>query len=457
MADTGARPPTKTPLRRLAAFRKLWVASAFEGIGDEASRVVIPIVAVSMLGAGTLEVGAINAIGMSAFLVLGLPIGVWVDRLRRRRLMITADVIRALAVLSVPAAFIAGAMTMGHLLVCVALIGVADVVFTTAHGAFVPSVVGRERISDAHARLQTAASTVAVGSPALTGALLSAMAAPFALLTAGISYSVSALTLKSINVSEDIKPPLEHEGFWPAARAGLSFTIHHPVLKGLFLSGMILNAATMFGSAATAVYALNVLGLSPAVFALLSSFAAAGGFVASVAAPAILTQLGIGKTRILASIACVAADAIYPLATVLPWSPALWLGVSVFGWAFLIVVISIAGAGIIPRIAPPHRLGTVMASNRLFTLGVMPVASLTGGALATWIGVQPVLWIWALLAGASAVPIAFSPMRTWTKFPADFDCATAPTAGPACSPVRSLGFGPCRRQRRKARGGTFLE
>jgi hypothetical protein len=430
-ANTNPRPTVKTvkkPLLRLVAFRKLWIAGAFEGIGDEASRVVIPIIAVSMLGAGALEVGIINALGMSAFLALGLPIGVWVDRLRRRRLMITADAVRALAVLTVPAAFIGGAMTMGHLLDCVALISVSDVVFTTAHGAFIPSVVGREQISDAHARLQTAASAVAVGSPSLTGALLSAVAAPFALVTAGISYALSALLLTSIQVDEDVKPLRGHEGFWPAARAGLSFTIHHPALRALFLSGMILNAATMFGSAATAVYALNILGLSPAVFALLSTFAALGGLAASVAAPAILNQLGIGKTRILAGIACVPAVALTPLSAVLPWFPALWLGASAFGWAFLVVVMSVAGAGVIPRIAPPHRLGTVLASNRLFVLGIMPAASLAGGALAAWAGVEPVLWIWALLAGASAVPIAFSPMRTWTIIPADMLDASAPPA-----------------------------
>ena len=252
------------------------MSSAFEGVGDEASRVVIPIIAVSMLGAGALEVGVINALGLSAFLTLGVPIGVWVDRLRRRWLMIAADVFRALVVLSVPAAFVTGAMTIGHLLVCVALISVADVVFTTAHGAFVASVVDREQVSDAHARLQSAASMVAVGSPSLTAALLSVIAAPFALVTAGISYVLSALTLASLQVGEDVKPLRQHEGFWPAARAGLSFTIHQPVLRGLFLSGMVLNAATMFGSAATAVYALGVLGLSPAVFALLGSFAALG-------------------------------------------------------------------------------------------------------------------------------------------------------------------------------------
>jgi hypothetical protein len=404
---------------RLVAFRKLWMSSAFEGVGDEGSRIVIPIIAVSMLGAGALEVGIINALSLSAFLVLGVPIGAWVDRLRRRPLMIAADVFRALVVLSVPAAFMTGAMSIGHLLVCVALISVADVVFTTAHGAFVPSVVDREQVSDAHARLQSAASLVAVGSPSLTAALLSVIAAPFALVTAGISYAWSALTLASIQVGEDIKPPRHHEGFWPAARAGLSFTIHHPVLRGLFLSGMVLNAATMFGSAATAVYALGVLGLSPAVFALLGTFAALGGLAAAFAAPAILKELGIGRTRIFAGIACAPIVALTPLAPVLPWFPVLWLGASAFGWAFLVVVISVAGAGIVPRVAPAHRLGTVMASGRLFVLGIMPLASLAGGALAAWMGVQPVLWIWALLAGASVVPIVFSPMRNWREFPAD--------------------------------------
>jgi hypothetical protein len=422
--DAGSRPPTSGPLMRLIAFRKLWITSAFEGIGDEASRVLIPIVAVSMLGAGAWEVGLINALGMSAFLLLGLPIGVWVDRVRRRRLMVTADVVRALVVLSVPAAFMADVMMVGHLLACVALISVADVVFTTAHGAFVPSVVGNDRICDAHARLQSAASAVAVGSPSLTGALLSVIAAPFALVTAGVSYALSALVLTSISVDDDVRPAREREGFWLAAWAGLSLTVHHPVLRGLFLSGMTLNTATMFGSAALAVFALNVLGLSPAVFALLSTFAAIGGLVASFAAPAILTVFGIGKTRILAGVACVPVVALTPLAPVLPGFPAFWLGASAFGWAFLVVVASVAGAGIIPRIAPSQRLGTVMASHRLFVLGIMPVASLAGGALAAGIGVQPVLWIWAVLAGASAVPIALSPMRTWKDFPAIFDSSS---------------------------------
>ena len=136
--------------------------------------------------------------------------------------------------------------------------------------------------------------------------------------------------------------------------------------------------------------------------------------------------MGLGSTRILAGVVCVPVVALTPLAAVLPWFPALWLGASTFGWAFLVVVISVAGAGIVPRIAPAHRLGSVLASSRLFVLGIMPPASLAGGALAAWLVVQPVLWIWALLAGASVVPIVFSPMRTWREFPADADSAARP-------------------------------
>ena len=88
-----------------------------------------------------------------------------------------------------------------------------------------------------------------------------------------------------------------------------------------------------------------------------------GGLGGPFAAPAILKHLGIGKTRIFAGIACVLVVALTPLAAVLPWFPALWLGVSTFGWAFLVVVISVAGAGIVSRIAPAHRLGIVMASS----------------------------------------------------------------------------------------------
>lgn len=170
-------------LLRRPAFRRLWFSSALESAGDEASRTLIPIIAVSMLGAGAFEVGVINALGLSAFLLFGVPIGVWVDRMRKRGIMITADVGRAAVVAALPAAYLLDALAIWHLFVAVALISVADVCFTTAHSTFLPAIVDGKDLDEAYARLHSAETTITVGTPALSGALLRIVAASLALLT----------------------------------------------------------------------------------------------------------------------------------------------------------------------------------------------------------------------------------------------------------------------------------
>ncbi len=416
-SDTAGEP---AGLFRRRAFRQLWASSALESAGDEASRTLVPIIAVSMLGAGAFEVGVINALGLSAFLVLGLPIGVWVDRMRKRRIMIAADVFRAAVIAALPAAYLFGALTMWHLFAAVALISVADVFFTTAHSTFLPAIVDPGELADAHARLQSAETTVTVGTPALTGMLLRVVAAPLAMVTASVSYVVSAVVVGRIKHHEPAPARDEQPAFRAAAKAGFAFTVHHPILRPLFLSGMAVNTAAMFGNAASAVYVLSVLGLAPSIYAALGSLAALGGLAASLTALPVLNRVGIGRTKIVAGLASLPVIALYPLAGVLPFSPVLWLGISGFGWAYLIGTTSIAGSGITPRVTPARMLGSVTASNRIFVLGVMPIASLAGGALAAWLGVVPVLWGRAIIAAGSVLPIVFSPLRCWKDFPEEW-------------------------------------
>lgn len=416
--DAGAKPAS---LLRRPEFRRLWASGALESAGDEASRTLVPIIAVSMLGASAFDVGVINALGLSAFLILGLPIGVCVDRMRKRRIMITADLCRAVIVASLPVAYLLGSLTIWHLFIAVTLISVADVFFTTAHSTFLPAILNKSELNEANARLQSAQTTVTVGAPALSGALLRIVTAPFALLTASGAYLLSAILTGRIKHHEPVPAKEGRQAFWASAKEGLFFTVRHPHLRPLFLSGMIINTASMFGNAASAVYALSILGITPAAFAALGTFSALGGLTGSLTAMPLLRRLGIGRTKILASLASLPVIALFPLAEALPLSPVLWLGVSGFGWAYLIVTTSIAGSGITPRVTPTRMLGSVTASNRLFILGIMPIASLTGGALATWLGIIPVLWAWAIIAAASALPIIFSPLRHWTSFPDKFD------------------------------------
>ncbi|GAA1347408.1 hypothetical protein JOE65_000269 [Arthrobacter roseus] len=329
---------------------------------------------------------------------------------------------RAAVILSLPVAFLMDSLTLWHLLIAVSLMGVADVFFTTAHTTVLPLVVDRHQLSVANARLQSAQSAIGVGSPVLSSSLLAVIAAPFALLTSAVAYLCSALSVARMRL--DSTPSDDDAGrppFWASAKEGLAFTVAHPILRPLFLSGMITNAAVMFGNAAMAVYALTVLQLDAALFAGLGIFSALGALVGSLTVVPVLNRLGIGRTKILCSLMAMPAVALVPLADVLPAFAVVLLAVSGFGWAYLIVATSVAGSGIMPRVTPARMLGSVSVSNRLFVLGIMPLASVAGGALGVWLGVVPVLWMWAVLAGLSAVPILLSPMRSWRDFPPEHD------------------------------------
>ncbi len=381
----------------------------------------MPVIAVSMLGAGAFDVGVINALGLSAFLIIGLPVGVWVDRMRKRRVMIAADLCRAITIASLPVAYLCGFLTMWHVFAAVTLVSIADVFFTTAHSTYLPSIVTGDELDEANARLQSAQTTVTVGTPALSGALLRLVAAPLALFTASVSYLVSALLIGRIPHREPPPSNGSRQDFWASARLGISFTVRHPHLRPLFLSSMMTNTAAMFGNTASAVYALSVLEIGPGLYAALGTFSALGGLAGSLTAVPVLRRLGIGRTKIFACLISLPVIGLLPLAPVLPLHPAVWFALSGFGWAGLIVMSTVAGSGITPRVAPSAMLGSVTASNRLFVLGIMPIASLAGGALAAWVGVVPVLWAWAAIAAAASLPICFSPLRTWKRFPDELD------------------------------------
>lgn len=389
-----------------------------ESAGDDLTRTLVPLVAVSTLGAGALEVGVLQALSLAAFLVLGIPVGVWVDRWRRRRrVLVTADVVRAVAVLTIPAAHLLGTLTFAHLVAVVAVLGVSDVFFTTAHSTVLPSVVPGTQLAQAFAHLKTVETSSRLVTPLLGAALLRVVAAPVAALASAVGYLASACVLVRADLPPSPAPTGVRTPFWSSAREGFTFAVRQPALRAMFLSGMVLNAAVMLGNAVQVVFALEVLGLSVSTVAALGVAAGVGGLLSSLAAARIVRLVGIGRTKVAAGLLAAPCVALTPLADVLPGSPVLWLALSGAGWSALLVVSGVAGAGVVPLLTPPPMLGRVVASSRLFVLGIMPVASLTGGLLASHVGTRPVLWVWALLAAASSLPIVFSPVRTWQDVP----------------------------------------
>jgi hypothetical protein len=402
------------------AFRKLFTASIGDGIGDDVLRSMLPVIAVSVLGAGAFQTSILNALGMAAFLLLGVPAGVLVDRWSKKSTLVIVNVFRAAAVFSVPISYFLGTLSIWHLFAVAAIVSVADVVFTTAQSAMMPTLLKGSKLGDGYAKVQSVQSGLAIATPGVVGLIIKVVSAPAVLLIAGAAYLFSAVITGRLPQDRPSRAKTPDK-FWSEARDGLGYTLSHPLIRSLMISVALVNAASMFGAAAKVIFALQILNIPMDQFIILGALSAAGGLIASMTATRITRRLGVGRTKIAASLASAGFVILVPLAPFLGLAPVAWIGISGFGWSFFVILSGLAGAGIIPRLVPHHLMGRVMSTYRLFTLGIMPVASIGGGVLALATGVIPVLWGWALVAAASAIPILASPIRSWTEFPDELD------------------------------------
>ena len=418
--------PDATPAGPLlrGPFRWLFIAGIGDGIGDDVARALLPVVAVAVLGAGAFEAGVLNALGMVAFLVLGVPAGVLVDRWPRKPVLIGANLVRAAVVLTVPLAFAAGALQLWHLFLVAAVISAADVFFTSAQSAVMPTLLAGDQLARGYARVQTVQSALAVAAPGVTGVLIRIAAAPALLAISGLAYLFSAAVTCGLPEVRSARSP-GPTGFWAEARHGLVFTLGHPIVRALMGSIALVNAAGMWGAGAKVVFVLNALRIPVDQVVALGAVSAAGGLAASLMATGITRRLGIGRTKVIASLAGACSMLLVPAAPALALPAVFWVGISGFGWSYFVVLNGLAGAGIVARLVPADLMGRAMSSYRLVTLGVMPVASLAGGFLALLAGEATVLWASAVIAACSALPVLFSPLRHWETFPEELDVGRA--------------------------------
>jgi MFS family permease len=176
-------------------FRRLWFGQTISEFGSEVTTLALPLAAVLVLHASTFQVGLLTTTGFAGFLLIGLPAGVWVDRVRRKPVMIAADVIRALVLASIPVAYGLGVLTLAQLYVVTFICGVAAVFFDVAYMSLVPGLVGRQHIAEANAKLQATVSVAQVSGPSAAGFLIGLLSAPVAFLADAASFVVSVLSL----------------------------------------------------------------------------------------------------------------------------------------------------------------------------------------------------------------------------------------------------------------------
>jgi MFS family permease len=408
----------KTSLWSDLDFVKLWAGQTVSRFGTHITDAALAAVAVIVLQATPAQMGWLGALAGLPILLVSLFAGVWVDRLRRRPILIAADLGRAFILLSIPLAALAGLLQMPQLYIVAFLVGLLDVLYNVADQSYLPAIVPRAKLVEANARIGASASVAEVAGPSLAGLLLQWLSAPYAILVDVGTYLFSATSLGLIRKHEPAPESLEHPNLWREMKEGLGIVVHHPILRAIMGT-----TAThrFFGSFIGTVYWLFLvrdLGLSPAIVGVSIGIGGLGALIGTLLAKRMSLLFGVGRT-IIGSLVIIPLFSGFLLLPITTWPTSVVTGLifavqlvgDIFWSVFAINIISLRQA-----VIPAQMLGRASASLDFVGEGAAPIGALVGGLIATLIGAR---WTW--LAGAAGILagtlwLIFSPVSRLQSF-----------------------------------------
>jgi MFS family permease len=276
----------KGVLLRHRDFRLLWGGETVSEMGSQVSLLAIPLLAVRTLHATPFEMGLLTAASTAAFLVVGLPAGVWVDRMRRRRVMIGADLGRMLALGSVPVAYAVGGLTLAQLFVVTLASGILTVFFDVAYQSYLPALVGREHLVEGNAKLTGSAQVAAVAGPSVAGGLVQAIGSSAAVAVDSVSFLASAAAAAAIRTPEPkpVAPPEGHPKLLHHIAEGLRFVFGNALLRAIAAATATSNLFSGIAAAVEIVFLVREVHASPGVIGLLFTMGGVGGVLGALAA-----------------------------------------------------------------------------------------------------------------------------------------------------------------------------
>jgi MFS family permease len=396
-------------------FRQLFIADTISQVGTQVTLLALPLVGILALNASPLQIGVLAACETAAFILVGLPAGAWVDRMRRRNVLIAGDVARAVLLGSVPLAWWADMLTMPQLYVVALLTGVFTVFFDVAYQSYLPHLVGRDNLVEGNAKLEAVRGVSHIGGPTLAGGLIQWLGAPVAMVVDSVSFLASAVFVGLIRKREPIpqRAPDAHLGREIAE--GLRFVLGNRLLRSIAMCTGTYNLFSAIGFAMLIVLLADVLKISAGMIGLVMSSGAIGGLLGAFTAMRVATWLGQGRTIWMSC----AFTAPFGLLTALAqpgWL--LWLaafGFGVVSWGG--VVYNVAQVSFRQGLTPERLLGRMNATMRFLVWGTMPIGGLLGGVLGQYVGVREAVWIGMGGCCLAFLPVFFSPLRTMRELP----------------------------------------
>lgn len=405
----------QVPLKKQRDYRLLLSARAVSETGAEVSRLAIPLTAAILLGASPVQMGILTAVTSLPYLLIGLQAGAIADRLGRHRpVMIACEVISAAAMATIPAAWIAGLLTVPWLIAMAFVVGTCSVIFRAVNFPHLVTVVHESQRTEALAGFQSAYALASVGGPGLAGLLVQLVTAPFAILADAMSFLVSAFLIRRIAAPEN-HTPAPARGMWIEVREGLHAVVRHPTLRALCGCGITIN---FFGSVYMALfvlYALDVIDLPAGLVGGITAFFGVGGLIGAAVTPRLVRRFG--ENRMLAySVLLFPIDfVVAALASGPVWGKFLLMSASALISGMAVVLFAVCMGAVTLRETPAELMGRVNATLTFTIQGVLTFGGLAGGLLGSLLGLRPVLWIGAAGVLLTIPWIWLSPLRHFSK------------------------------------------
>jgi MFS family permease len=400
-------------------FVKLWTGQSISEVGSQVSQLALPWLAAVGLHASPFQFSLLGVLGFMPFILFALPAGVWVDRLRRRYILIAGDAARAVLLIIIPILWATHELRIWHLLVLQFVIGVFTVFFDVAYQSYLPALVEREHLIDGNSKIQLTASIAQVGGPNLSGVLIAAITAPYAIVVDAASFIVSSVFMISMRHREeppkyDVSNP--RPKMWPQVKEGLDWVVKHPWLRAI---AACTGTSNFFSSTAFAIlllYMVRVLHLSAYEVAAVFAVTSVGSIVASLCTGRLNRWLGVGPTIVWSIFVSSIAAIGYPLA---PRSfPLPLLMIAGVGFGFGAVAYNITQVSLRQAITPERLQGRMNAAMRWIVWGTIPLGTLFGGGLATWFSLRTAIWVGSVGQMAAFLPVTMGSLKRVREMPA---------------------------------------
>lgn len=405
----GSEAPTS--LWRNQSFTRLWFAQAASNVGSQITGIALPLTAVLVLGATPVQMGILGIAGRAPNLLFDLFAGVWVDRTRRRPILVGADLGRALLIGTIPLAALLGYLTFVQLYVIAFAVGTLAGFFSLASISLLPSLVKREQLVEANSKMAVTDAVMTIAGPSLAGGLVQLLGAPKAIIVDAISYLVSALSLRGIAASE--KPPsrAQRRSVWAEIGEGIHELVRTPLLRALAISVSVGTFGVAIQETVLVLFLTRELDFTAAAIGLVFTFGGAGSLLGAVLAGRAARLVGVGRAIVFGNLLWGIGVLLIPLA-------------DIFGGAFLLVaagqmVANIGGAiwgvnqmSLRQNITPVGLFARATAARRVLMISLQITGAALGAFLGTVVGLRVTLIVGAVGLVLGFLLVLCSPVRT---------------------------------------------